>query len=173
MSRNRVEEYLRNNNVPFQIHHHPVAYTAQRAAQTEHIPGRLFVKVVVVFADDQMALLALPAPLHVDLKKAASALEARNVRLATEDEFSSKFPDCETGAVPPFGNLYDLPVYVDRALAENEMIHFQAATHADTISMAYADFARLVAPQIVDISRARAPAMAKTGLRPIDFHINR
>jgi Ala-tRNA(Pro) deacylase len=75
--------------------------------------------------------------------------------------------------VPPFGNLYDLPVYVDKALAENEMIHFQAATHADTLSMAYADFAHLVAPQVVEISRASAGAMAKPGLRPIDFHINR
>jgi Ala-tRNA(Pro) deacylase len=152
MSRNRVEEYLRNNRVPFQIHHHPVAYTAQQVAHTEHIPGQLVVKVVVVFADDRMALLALPAPLHVDLKKAASALDARKVRLATEDEFSGKFPDCEIGAVPPFGNLYDLPLYVDKALAGNEMIHFQAATHEDTLAMAYADFASLVAPDVVDIA---------------------
>jgi len=152
MSRSRVEEYLRHNKVPFQIHHHPVAYTAQQVAHTEHIPGRLVVKVVIVFADDRLAVLALPAPLHVDLNKAASALEAGKVRLATEDEFSNKFPDCEIGAVPPFGNLYDLPVYVDTALAENEIIHFQAATHADTISIAYADFAHLVTPQVVDIA---------------------
>ena len=173
MSRNRVEEYLRKKKVSFQIHHHPVAYTAHQVAQTEQIPGRLVVKVVVVFADDRMALLALPGHLQVDLDKVASALEAEAVRLATDKEFAGRFPDCEIGAVPPIGNLYDLPVYVDMALATNETIHFPAATHVDTLSMAYADFARLVAPQIVDISRANVAPMAKPGLRPIDFHINR
>jgi Ala-tRNA(Pro) deacylase len=98
-------------------------------------------------------MLALPAPHRADLNKAAVALGAREVRLAHEEEFAAAFPDCEVGAMPPFGNLYDLPVYVDNALAEDETIIFSAGTHTDTISMKYADFERLVKPTVAAFAR--------------------
>lgn len=152
MAKEKIEAYLRENGVAYELHHHPPAYTSQRVAQSEHIPGKFVAKVVVVFADDRMALLALPAPLHVDLKKAASVLGAKEVRLAAEDEFAGHFPDCDVGAVPPLGNLYGLPLYVDSALAQDERIVFDAGTHTDAISVTYEDFARLAKPEVADFA---------------------
>lgn len=152
MAKEKIEAFLREHDVSYEVRHHPVAYTSQRVAQSEHIPGKFVAKVVVVFADDQMTLLALPAPLHVDLKKAAAVLGAKEVRLAAEDEFAGHFPDCEVGAVPPLGSLYDLPLYVDKALAEDEKIVFDAGTHTDTITVTYEDFARVAKPEIADFA---------------------
>ena len=150
--KDRLEAYLRENKVPFQVVHHPLAYTAQEIAASEHVPGKMLAKVVMVFADGKMAMLALPAPYRVDLAKAGSVLAAKQVRLAHEEEFAAAFPDCEVGAMPPFGNLYDLPVWVDKSLAEDETIVFQAGTHTDTISMKYADYQRLVKPKAADFA---------------------
>ncbi len=150
--KDRLEAYLRENKVPFQVQHHPVAYTAQEIAASEHVPGKMLAKVVVVFADGKMVMLALPAPYRVDLAKAAGVLGAKAVRLAHEEEFAAAFPDCEVGAMPPFGNLYGLPVYVDKALAEDETIVFQAGTHTDTVSLKYADFQRLVKPSVAEFA---------------------
>jgi Ala-tRNA(Pro) deacylase len=143
----KLETYLRENRVPFQMQHHPTAYTAQEVAQAERIPGKMVAKVVIVFAGGKTAMLALPAPYRVDLAKAGTLLGAEDVRLAQESEFSAAFPDCEVGAMPPFGNLYGLPVYVDAALAEDETIVFQAGTHTDTMSVTYTDFERLARPK--------------------------
>lgn len=148
----RLEAYLRDNKVPFQVQHHPVAYTAQEIAASEHVPGKMLAKVVMAFADGEMVMLALPAPYRVDLAKAGAVLGAKEVRLAHEEEFAAAFADCEVGAMPPFGNLYDLPVYVDKALAEDETIVFQAGTHTDTISMKYADFQRLAKPTVAEFA---------------------
>ncbi len=142
----KLEVHLREHAVPFEVHHHPPAYTAQGVAQAEHVSGRTMVKVVMAFADGKMVMLAVPAPRHVDLVKAAEATGAKEVRLAHEDEFAAAFPDCDVGAMPPFGNLYGIPVYVDAELAEDESIVFNAGTHEDTIRMKYADFERLVKP---------------------------
>lgn len=152
MAKEKIEAYLRENGVEYEVQKHPLAYTSQRVAQSEHIPGKLVAKTVVVFADGEMALLALPAPLHVDMKKAATVLGVKEVRLASEDEFAGRFPDCEVGAVPPLGNLYGLPLYVDTALADDERIVFDAGTHTDTISVTYEDFARVAKPEIADFA---------------------
>ena len=149
----RLEAYLRENKVLFQIVHHPLAYTAQEVAASEHVPGKMLAKVVMVFADGKLAMLALPAPYRVDLNKAAAILAAREVRLSHEEEFAAAFPDCEVGAMPPFGNLYDLPVYADKALAEDEEIVFQAGTHTDTMTLKYADFERLVKPKVAEFAQ--------------------
>src|SRR3989442_7129904 len=101
--REKLETYLRSNHVAFEIHHHPRAYTAEEVSEKEHVPGKLVAKVVMVIADGKMAMLALPAPWRVDFNRAASALKAKELRLAREDEFISAFPDCELGAMPPFG----------------------------------------------------------------------
>ncbi len=151
-AKEKLEAYLRENKVPFQVQHHPIAFTAQEIAASEHIPGRMLAKVVIVLAEGKMVMLALPAPYRVDLAKAAALLGAKEVRLAREEEFAAAFPDCEVGAMPPFGNLYDLPVYVDKALAEDETIVFNAGTHMDTMSLKYADFERLVRPTVAEFA---------------------
>ena len=150
----RLEAFLRDNNIGFQIHHHPEAFTAQEVAAVEHVPGKLLGKVVVVSADDELAMVVLPAPSAVDLEKVAPALGAESVRLAEESEFESHFPGCDTGAMPPFGNntLYDVPVVVERTVSEQDQVAFNACTHTDTVHLAYSDFARLVNPTVADVT---------------------
>lgn len=147
-----IQRYLRENGVPFQVQHHPLAYTAQEVAASEHIPGKLLAKVVMVMTDGRLAMFVLPAPQRVDLARAGVVLQAKEVRLARESEFAHAFPGADVGAEPPFGNLYDLPVYVDRSLAEEEEIYFRAGTHTDTLSMRYADFQRLVNPVVAQLA---------------------
>jgi Ala-tRNA(Pro) deacylase len=150
--RDRLEEYLRENGVPFEVQHHPRAITAQEVAATEHVPGKMLAKVVMVLVDGEMVMLSLPAPYQVDLEKVGKVLGAEVARLADEEEFESTFPDCEVGAMPPFGNLYDLPVYVEEALAEDETIFFRAGTHTDTMSVRYADYEQLVEPTVAEFA---------------------
>jgi Ala-tRNA(Pro) deacylase len=160
MTRNeQLEVYLREQGVPFKKQQHTIAFTAQDVAASEHLPSDMIAKVVMVYADGDMAMLVLPASHRTDLTKAAAALGAQDVRLASEHEFAEIFRDCDVGAMPPFGNLYGIPVYVDQTLTEDESIVFQAGTHTETIRMSYADYAYLVSPMIVDIVReARAKA---------------
>jgi Ala-tRNA(Pro) deacylase len=148
----RLEAYLREQQVPFTIEHHRPAYTAQAVAAVEHVPEKQVAKVVVVFADDRLVMLVLPASYRIDLTHVGAAIAARSVYFAGEGELAATFADCEVGAMPPFGNLYNVPVYVDRSLAEDETIVFQAGTHTGTISLKYADFARLVRPAVVEFA---------------------
>ena len=150
--RERLEDYLRGNGVPFEMQHHPKTIPAQEVAATEHIPGRMLAKVVMVVADGEMVMLSLPAPYQVDLEKVGKMLGAGEVRLADEEEFESAFPDCEVGAMPPFGNLYDLPIYVEEGLGEDETIFFRAGTHTDTMSVRYADYEQLVEPTVAEFA---------------------
>ena len=148
----RLEAYLRENGVSYESQRHARTVTAQEVAEAEHIPGKMFAKTVVVLADEKMVMLVLPAPHHVNFEKAAAALGAREVRLADERRFEDVFPDCEVGAMPPFGNLYDVPVCSDRALSEDETIVFRAGTHTDTMSVEYADFERLGGPTVAEFA---------------------
>jgi Ala-tRNA(Pro) deacylase len=125
-------------------------------AAEEHVPGKLVAKTVVVKVDDGFALAVMPATARANFARLRSALGAREVRLATELEFTGLFPDCEVGAMPPFGNLYGVPVYVDAALTQDKEIIFNAGTHQDTIRMRYADFERLALPKIFTFALARA-----------------
>jgi osmotically-inducible protein OsmY/prolyl-tRNA editing enzyme YbaK/EbsC (Cys-tRNA(Pro) deacylase) len=158
LGKDKLEAYLRANQVPFETQHHRTAYTAQDVAASEHLPGQLMAKVVIAIADGALVMLVLPATHRVDLVKVRTALGARELWLATEHEFANSFPDCEIGAMPPFGNLYALPVYVDQTLTHDRTIVFQASTHTDTMRIAYADFARLAKPTVVDV--ARSPGIA-------------
>jgi Ala-tRNA(Pro) deacylase len=151
-SKDRLEAYLRDNRVAFQTQHHPLAYTSQEVAASEHVPGRLVVKVVIVDADGKQIMLALPATHRVNLDKVSRVLGAEHVRLAEEREFEATFPDCELGAMSPFGNLYNVPVYVDHHLTDEDTIICEAGTHTETISLAYADFARLAQPTVADFA---------------------
>ena len=152
--RDRLENYLRENGVVFGVQEHPTAYTAQMIAASEHVPGRMFAKVVMAITEGDLIMLVLAASSVVDIAKVSEVL-GKQARLVSEGEFASAFPDCEAGAMPPFGNLYDVPVYVDRALGRNERIVFQAGTHNVTMSVAYADFERLARPTVADIAMTR------------------
>ncbi len=120
--KDRLEEYLRDNGVPFQVQHHARVFTAQEVAGAEHIPGKQLAKVVMAVADGKPVMLAMPASYRVDQTKAAAVLGVTEVRLAEEQEFAATFPNCELGAMPPFGNLYGVDVYVDQTLADDETI---------------------------------------------------
>lgn len=159
--RERLEQYLREQDVPFRETPHQVAYTAQELAASEHIPGKLVAKVVVVKTERGLDMLVLPAPWRVDLQQAAAALGVPQVELASEREFGSTFTDCEVGAMPPFGNLYDMPTFVERALTEDPEITFPAGTHTMTLTVPYADFERVVKPQVA--SFAVGPRLAAAG----------
>ena len=150
--RDRLENYLRDNRVPFEEQHHPRAVSAQEVAASEHVPGRMLAKTVMVLSDEGIAMLALPAPYQVDLEKAAAALGVKEARLAEEEEFADTFSDCEVGAMPPFGNLYGVPVYVEKTLAEDETIVFRSGTHTETMSVSYSDFERLVEPTVAQFA---------------------
>ncbi len=153
--RQRLEQYLRDEGVPFEVTEHRTAFTAQRIAASEHIPGRGFAKVVMAHAGDELVMLVLPATSMVDLSKVAALLGADEVRLAREPEFAWAFPDCEPGAMPPFGDLYGLPVYTDQAMQRSKDFVFQAGTHDLTMCISYVDFERLVRPKVGDISITR------------------
>jgi len=146
-----VAGLLRDAKVSFEVHHHPPAYTAQRVAQSEHISGRMVAKVVVVYADGRLALVVVPAPANVDLKKAAAALDATAVRLATEEEMAAACPGWEVGAMPPIGSP-GLTVCADKELASQERIVFQAGTHTDTVAMACEDYLKVVQPVVADVA---------------------
>jgi len=152
--RDRLEHHLRENGVVFGVQEHPTAFTAQKIAASEHVPGRMFAKVVMAITEGDLIMLVLAASSVVDVAKVSEVL-GKQARLASEGEFASAFPDCEAGAMPPFGSLYDVAVYVDRALMRNERIVFQAGTHTVTMSVAYQDFQRLARPTVADIATTR------------------
>lgn len=150
--RERLEKYFHDNGVKFQAMKHPTAYTAQEVAAEQHVPGKQVAKVVMVQAEGQTFMLVLPASYRIDFGKLASSLGKKNPRLAKEEEFQGIFPDCEVGAMPPFGNLYNIPIYMDRSLTEDPEIVFQAGTHSDTMKIKYSDFERLAKPQVAEFA---------------------
>jgi Ala-tRNA(Pro) deacylase len=149
--RQRLETQFREKGVEYQVHHHPVAYTAQETAALDNVPGRTFAKPVIVVAAEKMAIAVLAAPDRLDLDLAAAACGAASARLAEEKEFASSFPDCEVGAMPPLGGMYGLPTYVDTQLTEQEKIVFAAGTHMDTITMNWTDYESIAEPIVVDL----------------------
>lgn len=152
----KLKQFLDENNVQYIVISHSVAYTAQGIAALTHTPGKELAKTVIVKVDGELAMVVLPASFQVDLPRLQSATKAGAVVLASEREFKDRFPDCETGAMPPFGNLYGMAVYVDAMLAQDKEIAFNAGSHRELVRMAYADFERLVKPQVLEFARARA-----------------
>lgn len=148
----RLEAYLREQGVAFQSRTHPQVFTAQEVAAAEHVPGRRLAKVVMVKAEDRLVMLVLPAPARVDISRLEQILGAQEVHLARESEFAQVFPDCELGAMPPFGGMYHVPVYVDRSLAAAGDIVFRAGTHRDTLQMAFDDYVRLAQPTLAEFA---------------------
>lgn len=151
----KVKAFLDANAVKYVIMSHSKAYTAQGIAAVAHISGREVAKSVIVKLDGALAMAVLPASYQVDLIALKRTTGVQTAELASEREFKQHFPDCETGAMPPFGNLYGIPVYVDETLAEDREIAFNAGSHYELIRMAYDDFERLVGPEVMSFSSAR------------------
>jgi Ala-tRNA(Pro) deacylase len=144
----RLKEYLDTNRVRYTAAKHPVVYTAQEIAAAQHVPGRQLAKCVLILTDRGPGLAVLPAIHLVALPKLKSLLKAKKVSIGREADIKQAFPDVEVGAMSPFGNLYGVPVIVDKELSEAGEIVCNAGSHTDTIKLAYADFARLVKPQV-------------------------
>lgn len=147
---NRLETLLRERHIRYKSLVHPEAYTAQEVAASMHVKGRELAKPVLVKADGQIVMTVLPASMKVDFKKLRAVLGKKDVRLAAEEEFRDMFPDCETGAEPPFGNLYDIETVVDSSLAGDELIYFNAGTHYEAVEMRYKDFEETVRPRLAE-----------------------
>ena len=148
----RVTEFLDKSGVKYQLSEHQPTFTAQQMAAEEHEPGRYVAKPVIVKAGDEYVMCVLPAPYKVDLGALKKQLGVKKAVLAGEKEFKDLFPDCELGAEPPFGNLYDLPTIMDKVLEKDDHIMFQAGSHEKAIRMSMADYRKLVQPKVLEFS---------------------
>ncbi len=149
----KLKTFLDENGIKFVSIQHSAAYTAQEVAALAHIPGELMAKTVMVKIDGQMSMAVVPASHQIDFDRLREAAGAKQVELACEDEFKDLFPACDVGAMPPFGNLYDMPVYCSEALSEDLEIAFSAGSHSELIRLAYADYEQLVQPEIASFSK--------------------
>lgn len=156
----RIREYLDSQNVDYQWLPHPEAFTAQEVAHSLHVSGKRLAKTVVLDADGQVIMAVLPASHRLSLLDLKGALEVTNLELLPEGELAVLFPDCDLGAIPPFGNLYGMDTWVDRAVAEAEHIIFTAGTHWDAVEMKYANYARLAKPRLSRFSAIWLPKAA-------------
>lgn len=152
MPSKKLKAFLDENNIKYITIQHSSAYTAQEIAAIAHIPGKDLAKTVIIKINGKMAMAVLPASYKVSFDDLKEMLGANEVRLAYEQEFMDKFPDCEVGAMPPFGNIYGMDVYVAESLAEEEEIAFNACTHTELIKMDYSDFEKLVKPKRIKFS---------------------
>jgi len=152
MAIKKLKTFLDDNNIKYVSIIHSQAYTAQQTAESAHIPGKEMAKTVMVKVDNELAMLVLPASEKADLDLVKGAIRADSVQLASEGEFKDLFPNCEIGAMPPFGNLYGIPVYVEESLTRDENIAFNAGSHTELIKLSYNDYKRLVKPKVVRIS---------------------
>ena len=148
----KLKEFLDSHDVKYVCISHSPAYSAQTIAASAHIPGKELAKTVIVKIDDKFAMAVLPASYRVQLGHLKVAVSASHVELATESEVEQLFPDCEMGAMPPFGNLYNLDVYAAEQLTEDEEIAFSAGSHTELIRMSYKDFESLVTPKITALT---------------------
>lgn len=148
----RFKKYLNDSNINYSVISHSPTYTAEELAHELHVPEKDLAKTVIVKSDDGYAMIVLPASRKINLDYLKNAMGKKDIGLADEAEFKNLFPDCELGAMPPFGNLYKIPVYVALSLSEDDEIIFNAGTHSDAIKMSFKDFKRLVDPTIAYIS---------------------
>jgi Ala-tRNA(Pro) deacylase len=148
----KIREFLDQNHVRYVTIQHSRAFTAQEVAASAHIKGKDLAKTVVVKVDGKMAMAVLPASYKVDFELLRDAIGAKSVELATEKEFKNAFPECEVGAMPPFGNLYGMDVYMASGLREDDEISFNAGTHTELIRLGFHDYERLVKPKVIRFS---------------------
>jgi Ala-tRNA(Pro) deacylase len=148
----KLKEFLDENNVKYVTIKHSSAYTAQEIAAKAHVSGKELAKTVMINVEGKMAMAVLPASYQVDFEVLKEIFDTKKVELSSESEFKYRFPDCELGAMPPFGNLYDMEVYVAESLAEDKVIAFNAGNHTELIKLEYADFEKLVKPRVFKFS---------------------
>lgn len=149
----KIRDFLDSQKIKYTVIEHSQAYTAQEIAATAHISGKELAKTVVIKIDGEMAMAVLPASYKISFDELKNALGTDKVRLAYEQEFMDTFPDCEVGAMPPFGNLYGMEVYVAESLSGDEEIAFNACSHTELIKMNFKDFQQLVKPKIFKFSK--------------------
>ena len=152
MPAKKLKEFLDERGVKYVSIQHSPAYTAPEVAQSAHIAGTDFAKTVIVKIDGQMAMVVVPAHRKIVLSDLRELLLTDHVQLATEDEFIGRFPDCELGAMPPFGNLYDMTVYMENSLTNHPAIAFNAGSHREVIKMSTDDFLRMTDPVVMDVA---------------------
>lgn len=148
----RLQKLLDEGGVDYEVIHHREDFRARTTARDTHTPPEEFAKTVVLWIDDHYALAIVPATHNVAASRLARSIGASEVRLASESEMRDVMPDSEVGAAPPFGALYDLPVYASPLLAQDERITFNAGTHRDAVRMSWTDYQRLAEPEIVHLS---------------------
>lgn len=148
----KLKEFLDREKIKYVSVVHSTAYTAQEVAASAHVTGKELAKTVIVELDGQMAMAVLPANRKIVLQELREVTGCEAVKFASEEEFKRRFPDCETGAMPPFGNLYEMDVYLAESLTQNEEIVFNAGSHTEVIRMRFEDFERLVQPRVVSFT---------------------
>ena len=148
----KLREFLDSNHIKFVVISHSQAFRAQEVAASAHIPGKELAKTVIAKIDGKMTMVVLPASYKIDFGLLKEVTGAANVELASEDNFKDLFPECEVGAMPPFGNLFGMEVLAAESLAEDEEIAFNAGTHKELVKMAYKDFEKLVRPKVLRFS---------------------
>ncbi|MGD8711166.1 MAG: YbaK/EbsC family protein [Ectothiorhodospiraceae bacterium] len=146
-----LKQYLNQHEIKYLIIQHSPAYTAQEIAESVHVPGRFFAKTVVVRIDGRLAVTAIPATRRVPLERLRRELGAESVEIASEAELRDRFPDCELGAMPPFGNLFEMDTYASRELSREEEIAFNAGSQTEVMLLAWRDYQRLAQPRVIDL----------------------
>jgi len=148
----KLKEFLDREKIKYLSIIHSPAYTAQEVAASAHVTGKELAKTVIVELDGEMAMAVLPANRKIVLQDLREVTGSEQVKFASEEEFRQKFPDCDTGAMPPFGNLYGMAVFAAEGLTDNDEIAFNAGSHTEVIKMAFKDFERLVRPKVVSFT---------------------
>jgi Ala-tRNA(Pro) deacylase len=156
----KLKEALDEARISYEVYNHPQAFTAQETAASQRLSGKEMAKVVILKVDGSFVMAVVPASQLVNFRRTKAGLGVEAVSLATEDEFASLFPECEIGAMPPFGNLFGLPVYVDPTLEQDEWIFFNAGNHCQTVRMKYRDFKDLVKPVVIPLTEQRSKRAA-------------
>jgi Ala-tRNA(Pro) deacylase len=151
----RLKELLDHAKITYEVYNHALAYTAQEIAAKQHFSGNEMAKVVMLEVDHELVMGVIPGNHKINPETVRTSLGASRIRLATEDEFSARFPECEIGAMPPFGNLFGLKVFVDPALTRDEYIYFNAGNHVQTVRLKYKDFVALVKPRVAHLIEER------------------
>jgi Ala-tRNA(Pro) deacylase len=151
MLNKQLQDFLEKNHVKYDVVKHTPAYTAQEIAAMAHVPGKHLAKTVIVKIDGKLAMLVTPSTIKINFDKLKKELHARQLDLASEYEFQDQFPGCEVGAMPPFGNLFDMDVYADECLMEDREIAFNAGNHTELVKITYNDWQKLVKPRVVHL----------------------
>ena len=144
-----LKEFLDSHHIKYTTIDHSPSYTAQEIAAVAHVSGKQLAKTVILKAEGRLIMVVIPATEHVNFSELKELTGAKDIDLAREADFKSRFPECEVGAMPPFGNLYGMTVYVSSHLVDQDKIAFNAGTHSELMQMSYQDFERLVKPRVI------------------------